>query len=129
MSKIATTGKRILRDGVWHDDNGPLPEAPLEWDPPMTDDEVDAAALSDPDALPLTDEQLAAMRRIPLARHVRWKLGLSQSEFAAHFKIPVATLQAWELRRSEPDAAATAYLRVIAEAPDTVRGVLEKVPA
>lgn len=129
MSRIATTGKRYLKDGVWHDDNGPIPETALEWDPPMTDVEINAAALSDPDAQPLSDQQLSAMRRVPLARHVRWKLGLSQSEFAHRFKIPVGTLRDWEQGRSEPDAAATAYLRVIAGAPDTVRRLLETEPA
>ena len=129
MSRIVTTGKRYLEDGVWHDDNGPIPDTPPDWDPPMTDAEISAAALSDPDAQPLTNEQLAGMRRVPLARSIRWRLGLSQSEFAQRFKIPVGTLRDWEQFRTEPDAAATAYLQVIAGAPDTVRKVLENEPA
>ncbi len=126
MNKIVTTGKRFLKDDRWHDDNGPIPDSPGDWDPPITDEEVTLAALSDPDAQPLTAEQLARMRRVAFARHVRWKLGLSQAEFAARFHIPIGTLRDWEQHRTEPDAAAAAYLRVIAEIPGAVRQALAK---
>jgi putative transcriptional regulator len=129
MSKIATTGKRFIRDDRWHDANGPLPGTPADWEPPMTDEEVELAALSDPDAQPLTEEQLGRMRRVAYARHVRWKLGLSQAEFALRFHIPVGTLRDWEQHRSEPDAAAAAYLRVIADNPDAVQQALAKPQA
>jgi putative transcriptional regulator len=66
------------------------------------------------DAQPLTDAQLKRMRRIPLAKHLRWKLGLSQAEFAKRFHIPLGTLRDWEQHRTEPDQAAQAYLKVIA---------------
>jgi len=92
----------------------------------MSDEEVTLAALSDPDAQPLTAEQLAQMRRVAFAKHVRWKLGLSQPEFAARFHIPIGTLRDWEQHRTEPDAAAAAYLRVIADNPDAVRQALAK---
>ncbi len=126
MNKIVTTGKRFLKDDRWHDDNGPIPDSPADWDPPMSDEEVTLAALSDPDAQPLTAEQLGQMRRVAFARHVRWKLGLSQAEFAARFHIPIGTLRDWEQHRTEPEAAASAYLRVIAENPDAVRQALAK---
>jgi putative transcriptional regulator len=126
MNKIVTVGKRFLKDDRWHDDNGPIPDTPLDWDPPMSDEEITLAALSDPDAQPLTEEQLAQMRRVAFATHVRWKLGLSQAEFAARFRIPIGTLRDWEQHRTEPDAAAAAYLRVIAENPDAVRQALAK---
>jgi putative transcriptional regulator len=80
----------------------------------MTDEEIDAAARSDPDAQPLTEAQLKRMRRIPLAKHLRWKLGLSQAEFAERFHIPLGTLQDWERFRAAPDQLAQAYLKVIA---------------
>ena len=128
MSKTVTTGRRFLKDGCWHDDNGLIPSTPADWEPPMTDEEVDLAARSDPDAQPLTEEQLGQMRRVSLAKHVRWKLGLSQTEFAARFQIPVGTLRDWEQHRSEPDAAAMAYLRVIAENPNAVSRALAKTP-
>ncbi len=65
------------------------------------------------------------MRRVAFAKHVRWKLGLSQAEFPARFHIPIGTLRDWEQHRTEPDAAA-AYLRVIAENPGAVRQALAK---
>ena len=128
MSKIVTTGKRFLKDDQWHDANGPIPGSPADWEPPMTDEEIMAAALSDPDAQPLTEKQLKRMRRVPFVKHVRWKLGLSQTEFAARFDIPVGTLRDWEQHRSEPDAAVMAYLRVIAADPEAVCRALAKVP-
>ena len=79
----------------------------------LTDAEVHKAALSDPDAQPLTRAQLAKMRRISRVKHLRWKLGLSQAQFAERFQIPVGTLRDWEQHRSEPDQAAMAYLKVI----------------
>ena len=80
----------------------------------MTDEEVLAAAKADPDAQPLTPAQLKRMRRISPAKHLRWKLGLSQAEFAKRFHIPLGTLRDWEQHRTEPDQAALAYLKVIA---------------
>lgn len=81
----------------------------------MTDEDIIAAALSDPDAAqPATPEQLKRARRISPAKHLRWKLGLSQAEFAKRFRIPLGTLRDWEQHRSEPDQAAQAYLKVIA---------------
>ncbi|MGU3538851.1 helix-turn-helix domain-containing protein [Methylobacterium sp. A54F] len=79
----------------------------------MSEDERHAAALSDPDAQPLTPDQLATMRRTPQVRVIRRALGLSQDAFAARFRIPVGTLRDWEQGRKEPDAAARAYLVVI----------------
>ncbi|HEY7553113.1 MAG TPA: transcriptional regulator [Hyphomicrobiaceae bacterium] len=80
----------------------------------MTDADILAAAKSDPDNPPSTPAQLKRMRRISPAKHLRWKLGLSQSEFAKRFRIPLGTLRDWEQHRSEPDQAAQAYLKVIA---------------
>jgi putative transcriptional regulator len=90
----------------------------------LTDEEVLAAARSDPDAQPLSDAQLARMKR-PNPKVVRRALGLSQEEFAARFRIPVGTLRDWEQGRVEPDQAARAYLMVIARIPDAVREALD----
>jgi putative transcriptional regulator len=79
----------------------------------MSDEEAYKAALSDPDAQPLTRQQLAKMRRVSPAKRLRWKLGLSQTEFAERFHIPVGTLRDWEQHRTEPDQAALSYLKVI----------------
>ena len=95
----------------------------------LTEEQVHAAALADPDAQPLTEERLAKMRRVPRTKSIRRALGLSQEEFAARYHIPVGTLRDWEQGRFEPDAAARAYLTVIARAPDIVRRALEPLPA
>ena len=90
----------------------------------MTDEEVHAAALADPDAQPLTDEDMTRMRRAPRTKTLRRALGLTQEEFAARYHIPIGMLRDWEQGRFEPDAAARAYLTVIAREPETVRQAL-----
>jgi putative transcriptional regulator len=92
----------------------------------MTAEEIHAAALSDPDNPPLTESELASMRRVPFARAIRLRLRLSQEEFASRFEIPVGTLRDWEQGRKEPDTAARAYLTVIGHSPNTVRRALEE---
>ena len=92
----------------------------------LTDEQIHAAALADPDAQPLTPERLAKMRRVPRTRSLRRVLGLSQEEFASRYHIPVGTLRDWEQGRFEPDAAARAFLTVIAREPDVVRRALER---
>ena len=86
----------------------------------MSDEERHAAALSDPDAQPLTAEDFKRMKRTPQVRVIRRALGLSQEEFAARFHIPLGTLRDWEQGRKEPDTAARAYLRVIGRNPAAV---------
>ena len=86
----------------------------------MTDDEVMAAALSDPDAQPLTPDDFKRMKRVARAKIIRQALGLTQEEFAARFRIPLGTLRDWEQGAAEPDAAAKAYLHVIARNPKAV---------
>lgn len=80
----------------------------------MSEQEIAAAARADPDARPLSAAKLKRMRRVPLVKHLRWRLGLTQEDFAARFQIPLGTLRDWEQRRREPDTAAQAYLKVIA---------------
>ncbi|HEY7549922.1 MAG TPA: helix-turn-helix domain-containing protein [Hyphomicrobiaceae bacterium] len=90
----------------------------------MTDEERHAAAIADPDARPMTDEEWEAAPRVSRISIIRRALRLSQEEFAARFRIPVGTLRDWEQGRKEPDAAARAYLRVIASEPEMVRKAL-----
>jgi putative transcriptional regulator len=124
--------KRRFRDGLWYEVRPDGTERRLrvrkhdwrEFDA-LTDEEVLAAARSDPDAQPLTDKQLKRMRRVPFAKHVRWVTGLSQQEFATVFGIPIGTLRDWEQGRFEPDQAALSYLKVIAADPKAVRKALE----
>lgn len=103
------------------------PEIPREdWTrfDAKTDEQRHAAALADPDAQPLTEADMARMKRIPRVSIIRRALSLSQEEFSGRFRIPLGTLRDWEQGRKEPDAAARAYLVVIARNPDAVREAL-----
>jgi len=90
----------------------------------MSEEEIHAAALSDPDAQPLTAEDFKRMKRTPRAKIIRRALRLSQEEFSARFHIPLGTLRDWEQGRKDPDAAARAYLVVIGRNPDAVTEAL-----
>jgi putative transcriptional regulator len=90
----------------------------------MTDEERHAAAMADPDARPMTEAEWARMKPVPRVSINRRAFRLSQEDFAAQFHIPIGTLRDWEQGRKEPDAAAKAYLRVIASEPETVRKAL-----
>ena len=94
----------------------------------MSEEERHAAALSDPDAQPLTAEDFKRMKRTPQVRVIRRALGLSQEEFAAQFHIPLGTLRDWEQGRKDPDTAARAYLRVIGRNPAAVIEALRPTP-
>jgi putative transcriptional regulator len=91
----------------------------------MTDEEVEAAALSDPDAQPLTDEQLARAFRPGGLVAMRQRLGLDQVGFARRFWIDLDTLKRWERGMDVPDDIARAYLRVIERNPEAVAAALE----
>jgi putative transcriptional regulator len=82
------------------------------------------ATAGDPDAQPLSDDNLKHMKRTPQARIVRRALGMSQEEFATRFHIPLGTLRDWEQGRKDPDAAARAYLIVIGRDPSAVTEAL-----
>lgn len=95
----------------------------------MTDEEVTAAALADPDAQPMTPEQLRNARRVPRAKTLRRALGLTQEEFAERYHIPIGTLRDWEQGRCEPDQPSRAYLQVIAHDPEgVIRALRDHVP-
>ncbi len=90
----------------------------------MDDKAIEAAALADPEAQPLSVEQLARMKRVSNVKRVRRSLQMTQEEFAARFHLSLATLRDWEQGRSQPDQATSAYLEVIGRAPDVVMRVL-----
>ena len=109
------------------DTTTPIPKsAQQDWSrfDAMTPEERREAALSDPDAQPLTPETMGATQRTPQVRIIRRALGLSQEDFAARFHIPIGTLRDWEQSRKEPDAATRAYLVVIARNPQAVSDAL-----
>jgi len=116
---------RVMPDGTTQ----PLAES-TDWARlrAMTDEEVTAAALADPDAQPLTETRSANMKRVPRAKTLRRALGLTQEEFATRYHIPVGTLRDWEQGRSEPDQPARAYLTVIAGDPEGVLRALASHP-
>ncbi len=96
---------------------------------PMTKDEIEAAAMADPDARPLAPEQEAGARPTPRAKIIRRALGLTQEEFSARYHIPLGTLRDWEQGRAQPDQSNRAYLKVIAKDPEGVARALAPEPA
>jgi len=119
MSKIDTT-RLTLAPGE-ASKQGDTDWARLEA---MTDEEAMAAALSDPDAQPLTAEQLARMRRVSRVKVLRQRLSMTQAEFAEAFHLPITTLRDWEQHRSAPDAPARALLLAIERDPEVMRRLL-----
>jgi len=103
-----------------------LPRGKTDWArlDAATDEEVVAAALSDPDAQPLTPEQLSGMRRVSRVKMLRQRLGMTQVQFAEAFHLPITTLRDWEQRRSTPDAPARALLLAIERDPEVMRRLL-----
>jgi putative transcriptional regulator len=119
MSKTGTT-RVTVKPGE------PLPRGATDWArlDAMTDEEIVAAAMSDPDAQPLTPEQLAKMRRVSRVKVLRQRLRMTQAEFAEAFHLPITTLRDWEQRRSTPDAPARALLLAIERDPEVMRRLL-----
>lgn len=123
---------------VWvdHEPGDPPINSGTDWDRvnAMTNEEVLAAALSDPDAQPIpvgTEEELErfGLKRVVNPRRLRNRLGLTQEAFAARYRIPVGTLRDWEQGRKLPDAPARAYLTVIDRDPNVVAGLLGEAAA
>jgi putative transcriptional regulator len=112
---------------VDHEPGDPPIKTDTDWDAvnALTNEQVHAAALADPDAQPIpkgSDEELAKLGLIRgvNVKRLREGLGLTQEAFAAAYRIPVGTLRDWEQRRKNPDATARAYLTVIARNPEAV---------
>ena len=105
----------------------PPPEDRTDWDRlrRMTDDEVEAAANADPDAQPMTEQQLAISFRPSDIIRLRKRFGLSQAAFAQRFQLNLRTLQDWEQGRRAPEDIARVYLRVIERNPEAVTAALE----
>jgi putative transcriptional regulator len=94
MSKTTTIAKlrpdgsvvEVRADGS----ERPLPDTPMQ---PMTPEEVEEAASADPDARPMTSEELTKARRVPRIKTLRRALGLTQEEFATRYGIPLGSLR------------------------------------
>jgi putative transcriptional regulator len=118
---------------IWveHNPGDPPIKTDTDWErvDSMTEEEIHAAALSDPDAQPIpfgTNEELEKIGLIHQVnvKRLRERLGLTQEAFAAAYRIPVGTLRDWEQRRKNPDAPARAYLLVIERNPELVASML-----
>ncbi len=134
MSEIDTVVVRSLRDGTTvqvlpDGSTTPFVNSPgTGWArlEALTEGEIEANALADPDHPPMTPEELARMRPVPQPRRIRERLGLTQDQFAERFEIPLGTLRDWEQRVSEPDRSARTLLRVIDKDPEGVVNALAK---
>jgi putative transcriptional regulator len=117
--------KRITRVSVR---KGQRPKDRTDWQKlrAMTDEEVRAAAEADPDNPPLTDDEIARLERVPVAKTIRLKLGMTLEEFARTYHLSLSVLRDWEQQRSQPDQAARTLLRVIERSPETVKHVLQE---
>ena len=114
-----------------HEPGDPYPETDTDWDAvvALSDEELTAAALADPNAQPIprgSEEELAklGLHYLVNVKKLRERLELTQEAFAARYRIPVGTLRDWEQRRKNPDAPARAYLMVIARNPEAVAELL-----
>lgn len=94
----------------------------------MTEDELDANALADPDNPPLTAAELARMRPVPNPKRIRERLNMTQEQFATSFQVPLGTLRDWEQGTRVPDSAARTLLRVIDRNPELVLATLANPP-
>jgi putative transcriptional regulator len=92
----------------------------------MTDEEIEAAARSDPDAQPLTKDDLRQLQRVPNPKAIREHLHLTQQQFAETFGLSLGTVRDWEQGRFEPDQAAKTLLKVIAWNPEAVKQALAR---
>lgn len=132
MSESNIVKVRSLPDGtvvqVFPDGSTKPIESRTDWArlEAMTEEEIEANALADPDNPPITPEELARMRVFPHPRRIREKLQLTQEQFSERFEIPLGTLRDWEQGVSYPDRAARTLLRVIEQDPEAVAKALEK---
>jgi putative transcriptional regulator len=92
----------------------------------MTEEEIEANALADPDNPPISDEELARFRRVPNPREIRNRLNLTQEEFAERFHLRLGTIRDWEQGKKQPDSAARVLLWVIEMNPEAVDQALAR---
>jgi putative transcriptional regulator len=110
---------------VAHEPGDPPLKTDTDWEKvgALTDEQIHAAALADPDAQPLPRDG-RGLTKLVNVKKLRLKLGMTQETFAELYRIPLGTLRDWEQRRKNPDAPARAYLQVIASNPETVAALL-----
>src|SRR5262245_60916835 len=131
MSTTTTSAKRSRPGGQRATTKRPpQDDGGMDWAAfdALTDEEVVARAMRDPDNLPITREERRRRKRRPRAYIVRRALRMTQEEFAETFHIPIGTLRDWEQGRTEPDQANRAYLKVIAVDAEFVKRALAQLP-
>ena len=111
---------------AYHESGEPRSDSGTDWERvnAMTDEEVHAAALADPDAQPLELLIAQGWKRLVNVKRLRERLGMTQEEFAKTYWIPLGTLRDWEQRRKNADRTAQAYLKVIDQDPKVVATLL-----
>ena len=104
-----------------------MSEAERERLEAMTDEEITAAAESDPDNPPLTDEEIARIRGVRIARQARERAGLTQAAFAKAYGVNLARLRDLEQGRKSktPDPVLVAFLALVADDPERARRVVD----
>lgn len=105
-----------------------ISEADLEYHRNLTDEEIEAAALTDPDCPPMTEEQLTRLKPVTVARSARWRSRMTQQTFAETFGFTLGRLRDLEQGRTQPDSATEAYLRLIQLDADAVKDMLSRTP-
>jgi putative transcriptional regulator len=82
----------------------------------------------DPDNPPLTEKQLAHLRKgIPNTRAIRQRLKMTQIEFAQAFGFSLCSVRDWEQGRHAPDVNTVAYLRTIGLKPQEILRIRKEV--
>src|SRR5436190_15467796 len=129
MSKKDTIVRAVKRNGKLYREmpDGTEVEMPIPPSQQMTEEEVHAAALRDPDNPPRSSYAPGRLKSRPRVFIIRRALKLTLKEFAEKFQIPIGTVRDWEQGRVEPDQAAKAYLKVIAHNPESVVAALGTV--
>jgi putative transcriptional regulator len=124
---ISTVERRMKRKSITRFKLNPKKPPKSDWRDfdAMSEEARHRAAVSDPDALPATEAQLARARRVPTVRALRKKLNLTQEQFSARFHLPLGTVRDWEQGAHRPDKAAQVLLTVIAKDPDAVARALK----
>jgi putative transcriptional regulator len=98
----------------------------MDWErfDALTDSEVHAAALADPDAQPWTEADLAAAKPVPLMHLARLKARLSPEAFAETYHFALDDVLTYEKADAKPPKPVQALLHLIIEDP---KGVAEKL--
>lgn len=102
----------------------PLDAAALARLALLTEEQIEAAALSDPDNPPMTEDEVERLGAVAAVRDARKSAKLSQPQFAETFHFSLGRLRNLEQGRTKPESAILAYLKLIARDPDGVREAL-----